>query len=156
MSVLIADLKVYQGIASKMFDASFRTTCDINFFSSCHSFKEPLTEAKIWQIVSTWLELNELSYDCKYGKDEEENTVICPRMAKLLKKRFIEYPNTYQFLKWLQCVQYNIEVTTIQKVRVLTEWETYCMEFLNKLTLQAAQAIIDSLPQYKAAKWSEA
>ena len=149
MSVLIPDLVIYQGVASKMFDASFRKTCDINYFSSCFSFTNPLTEAKIWEIVKTWLKLNECSFDTRYKEPD-------PRpLVEFLECSFCTIPNTYQFLKWLQCIWYNIEPSTIEEVRTLTEQEREALDFLERLIQEAQAAIIGSLPEYRAATWSE-
>lgn len=150
MSVLIPDLKIYQAVASKMFDASFRTTCDINHFSSCFSFTNPLTEDRIWKLVKTWLTLNENSCDARYREESNQKP-----LTFFLKERFVSAPDTYQFLKWLQCIKYNIELSTIETVREITEDEREAYKFLSRLIDEAKMAIIDSLPEYKAATWSE-
>lgn len=150
MSILIPDLKIYQAVATKMYYATSNPVCDINHFTSCFSFRSPLTEEKIWTLINHWLALNEASYYARYKEP------ITSPLTEFLKKKFIyDAPNTYQFLKWLQCIRYNIEPETIKKVRQLTVEEALALNFLDRLIREAQDAIINSLTQYKEAKWSE-
>lgn len=151
MSVQIPDLKIYQKVATKIFYATSNKVCDINFFPSCFSFKNPLTEEQIWNTVKTWLNLNECSYNARYKEEADEHS-----LTEFLQCSFVyDSPNTYQFLKWLECISYNIERSTVEQVRPLSEEETNALKFLDNLIIEAKNAIIGSLPEYKAAEWSK-
>jgi len=93
--------------------------------------------------------LNDLSYCCKYREPVEllKPVKIAPFGAE---------PNTYQFLKWLHCIHYNIEISTIEHAgRKISMLDKVCMKFLKRLIADTEQTIINSLPEYDKAKWSE-
>ncbi len=149
MSVQIIDSKVFSAIGAKIIDASYRNTVNINHISCCFSFKRPLTEKKVLVFINRLRILNDLSYCSKYKEPIEllKPVKIAP---------FGNEPNTYQFLKWLHCIDYNIEICTIEHSgRKISMLDKVCMKFLKRLIRDTEHTIIDSLPEYDKAKWSE-
>jgi len=157
MSIMIIDNEVYERVATKMFYSSFNTTCNNNYFYCCTKLSED--EIKIH--VKTWLQLNEWSYVCAYGArlPDEKYESLCSLLY--LDFKFPE-PDSYQFLKWLHAIQYNIEIDTISAngwsgipgSYTVTEQDLQSFEFLQNLILEVAQAIIKSLPEYDSAAWA--
>lgn len=146
MSVLVLDLEVYEAIYEKAIDYTFRNVCDINF---CSVLKHK-TENQLKKIVFDWLYLNELSYNRRYREENE------PHLNQFLKFKSNVNINTYQMLKYLECIKYNIELDTIETGFSGTEkpiklksdiLESY--EVLKLAIEEIKTTIISSLPEYK-------
>ena len=144
MSVLMIDVDVYTHVYRKLIQYQFNSQCDINY---CETFRR-LSEKQIEKLVRTWCDLNEESYNCKY--EEPDN--------KMKLSEFIDFEfnnsktSTYQLLKWLECINYNIETYTID--RLLTEYELKAIDTLHKGIEEIKSVIIKEIPAYKEAKWS--
>ena len=152
MSVLVPDLKIYEAVYQKALDYSFRKTCDINY---CHTFRE-ISEKKLQQHVKNWLYLNELSYIRRYEDGKK------PELHEFLTFRRSGNVNTYQMLKFLNCIRYNIEIETIKNGKTGAEepieisfdmMESY--NLLQKAIEEIMCVIIGEIDQYQEAKWSE-
>lgn len=136
MSVLVADPKIYEAIYSKMLSYRNRNQVDINF---CSVFNR-MTEEEIQQFVKTLCNLNEHSYDRKY----KEKTKIGEELSKFINFSYqLSKINTYQMLKYLQMIRYNIEI----KNKVLIKLD----DAISEISYQ----IINQLPEYQIAKWAE-
>lgn len=149
MSVQIIDSKVFSAIGAKILDASYRKEVNINYIQCCFSFKRPLTEMKILVFINRLRILNDRSYCAKYKEPED---LLMPVKIGTCSME----PNTFQFLKWLHAINYNIEISTIEySGRKISMLDKVCMKFLKRLIHDTENAIIDSLPEYKVCKWSE-
>lgn len=149
MSVLIPDVKVYGYIHSGMIKAAYRTECDAYHASCIYShFRYHDIEKESKRLVKSWAALNEESYDVRYKQTGDS-------LQEFINFRKNYDVNIYQLLKYVLCVQYNIEADTIEEVRKLTEAEKDDLEILNKWAGQIQYAIIDQMEEYKKAKWSE-
>ena len=136
MSVLCPDPKVYEAIYHKMCAYTFNKTVDINY---CSVFSS-VTFEQIQEFVTSLCDLNEQSYNKRYNKQ----TKAGEELSKFINFRFKNPKiNTYQMLKYLQCIQYNIE---LKHENVL---------ILDKAINEISHRIINELPEYQTAKYSE-
>lgn len=143
MSVLVASTNAYERVFVKAVDYTFRKTCDINYCSALSHF----TEYDLKKLVERWADLNNDSYTARYDKKMDEL-----KYSTFLKLKYQgDSINTYQMLKTLQCIQYNIEVGTIEEVRPLTVQEKDAMNILNRAIDEIQGAIINTIPEYQAA-----
>lgn len=144
MSVLTLDERVYPAIANKIDNAGKRTVIDINYLHSCSH----LQRTEISTLVNTWHRLNVETYEIRYSEK--------PTPLDTIEMIFDALPvNTYQFLKWLKCLNYNIEMENIEEVRAITPDEWAAHRVLDKIIENAMSTIIDSLPKYEAAAWGD-
>jgi hypothetical protein len=153
MSVLVPDLKVFEAVYNKAWLYGFNKVCDINY---CHtlSFSD---EEKLKTHVKNWLWLNEMSWIRMYEDNGQK-----PDLVDFLTFRNGKNINTYQMLKYLQCIDYNIEIETIKTGKTGHEdpflipdniIDSY--NLLKKAIEEIQNVIISQLPEYEEAKWSE-
>lgn len=143
MSDIILDPKIYEALANKMLAAGHRGSIGINHLPSCRT----LTEEKIASTVRIWNRLNVDTYNLKRAPSFKMNI---PALTIL----FHQMPvSTYQFLKWLNCLQDNISVKGLNNERSLTEEEYEAMQFLSGVVIDTMKQIIFSLPKYEDAKY---
>lgn len=123
---------------------SFRDICDINYCKIFYS----IPEHKAKEIVKTWCKLNEESYCIKYK-------YIPYNLAEYLSFNKTEQINTFQMLKYLKCIRYNIEEEEIKQIRNLTPTEETYIKLLNTAIKEIQGRIINDIPEYQNAKWCE-
>jgi hypothetical protein len=139
------DIEAYGQLYNKLESFAANTQVDINH---CGVFQQMKDSKAIERLVKIWCELNELSYCDRYGEDYDR---LCD---------FIDFsqdgptPNTFQALKWMQCISYNIEPDTIK--RELTKAENEALDVLREAINEIMIRIIEGLPQYESASWCEA
>ena len=152
MSVLVPDLKIYDAVYEKAWAYGFHKTCDINY---CHTLSFN-NEDVLKKHILNWLWLNEMSYNRRY---EDGAT---PNLHDFITFRYPKIINTYQMLKWLQCIDHNIEIDTIKSGKTGMEepflipddkMESY--KLLQKAIKEISSVIISQIPEYRDAKWSE-
>lgn len=145
MSVLILDQRIFPAIADKMWEATTNTRMDINYIGMMTNSRYEWDKVKIAAVVSDWCDMNERSYDTRYGEKPQH-------LKDDLRFRFKGgTPNTYQFLKWLQCIRYNIEEDHIE----MSDQNKVSLHLLDTLIESAADSIVSATDEYKAAKWSD-
>lgn len=145
MSVLVPEAEVFNKVYDKAVSYTFNKVCDINH---CSTFNQ-MTEGQIKNTVKTLCDLNVESYDKAYrqklGKAKFSDEIKFDRTGGTI--------NTYQMLKYLECIYYNIELDTIN--RELNKLELDSMTALQKSIDEIKDAIIGEIPGYKDAKWSD-
>lgn len=145
MSVLVHDPKVFSQIYVKAVDYTFHKTCDINYCSTFGVLKEEY----IADVIRTLCDLNCESYEKRY-KEEPDKV----KLSEFIVFKFTgQTINTFQMLKYLECIYYNIELDTIN--RPLNELESDSMDCLRNAISEIKSVIIKELPEYQAAKWTE-
>ena len=145
MSVLVSSIKAYELVFVKAVDYTFRRTCDINYCSVLGG----LTEGQIANHVKMWADLNAESYNIRYKQGEDKVPY-----STFLNLRFSgKSINTYQMLKTLECICYNIEVDTIRTVRELNFQEVSVLGVLSRAIDEIKSAIINEIKEYKDAQW---
>lgn len=151
MSVLVVDLKVYEQIYNKIISFKHNNTVNINY---CNTFASWDNEETIKEVVRNWCWLNEWSFNRKYNEPNE-------KLYKLLNLRFSGPAcSTYQLLKWLECIRYNIELDTIRQGRTADSskiiisaelLESY--KYLEAFIQNVMTTCVSQIPEYKAAEW---
>lgn len=142
---MVASANAYEKIFVKLVSYTYRRTCDINYCSVFSNMVEPT----IKDIVTTWCNLNEESYNIRYKDDDKA------RLSDFLKLHYSgETINTYQALKTLEFINYNIEPETIEEKRNLNEKEKQYIQILKRAISEIKNTIINQIPEYNAAKWS--
>ena len=142
MSVLVPDHKVFSYIHSGMRTAEARNTCDAKYSYIIKSYfgnKDFEKESK--RLVRNWLNMIERSYNAAY----KETGVT----GNLLRLEWVDF-TPIQLLKFLECVEYNIETPGIQ-----TPQDKKDFDLLKAWRGDLSTAIIHALPEYETAKWSE-
>lgn len=152
MSVLVPDLKIYDAVFEKALKYTFHNVCDINY---CGILGRQ-TENQLKKHVCNWLWLNEMSYIRRYQDGSK------PDLGDFLTFKSNANINTYQMLKYLECIKYNIEIETIKTGKTGNEtpflipdekMESY--NLLEKASEEIQCTIISQLPKYKSAKWAD-
>ena len=133
MSVLVLSPEVYSQIYHRIYMTKENKQCDINYCYELREFTEDTLKAFIVELSN----LNEKSYNKRYN---EKSKVLQSEFINFNTAKFID---VYQFLKYLICIDYNIEIQNKKAVKKL------------RAIISSVQfAIIDSLPEYKKANWS--
>lgn len=149
MSVLIPNDEVFNYLYHGLETAAYKSVCDEWFSSKIRShFKDKDIETEGRRLVESWMTLNDLSYAVKYKGDVEVK-------LKLRRKAIHKPMQVHQLLKYVQCVDYNIEKSTIEEVRTLNNQQKTDLWLLQQWALDIASGIINQTPEYKAATWSE-
>lgn len=150
MSVLVLDLEVYEAIYKKACEYQYNRECNIEY---CNTLSE--NEDYLKTVVRDWLYLNELSHSRRYREEEE------PNLAAFLTFKGGKKINAYQMLKYLQCLEYNIEIESIktgfdgmQKKINISDTMMHSYKKLNSAIKEISQTIIAQLSEYKKANWS--
>jgi len=143
MSVLVPEVEVFNNVYDKAVNYTFHKVCDINYCSTLGH----MTEVQIKNTIKTLCDLNVESYEKAYKQNPGEvkfsDTIKFDRSGSII--------DTYQMLKYLECIYYNIELDTID--RELNRMESDSMKTLRKSIDEIKSAIIGEIPEYKDAKW---
>lgn len=142
MSVLVPDHEVFSYLFSGLaFAANNQTYNDKYSYQIARYMEGKDSEKEGKRLVKSWLYMIEKSYNAKYN---DTGTTV-----NMLTVKYVPF-KAVQLLKYVQCVLYNIEsegVTTKHEQDDATLLELWKTDIMN--------AIIDQLPEYKEAKWSE-
>lgn len=154
MSVLPINKKVFEQVLNRMLYYANQTTVGINYCEFLHrgSKEQSMSEYErdCQKIVQGWSNLVIKSHHYKYTPNE----MLLNEYFELVKVDKKASPiNTYQFLKFLTCIHFQIEIKTIGTDRMTLE-ETIAYQFLEKLIDDIKNTIIKSLPEYQKAEWS--
>jgi len=133
MSVLVLSPEVYSQIYNRIYMTKSNKQCDINYCQEIRDFNETDLKAFIIELSN----LNEKSYNRRY---KEKSKVLQSEFINFNSAKWID---VFQFLKYLYCIDYNIEIRNKKAVKKLRA-------IIKDVQFQ----IIDSLPEYKSANWS--
>ena len=143
MSVLTLSPEVFYFIQQHIERAAYNKVVDQFYYQPIQShFRDKEVYDESYRLIRSWADLNYKSYAFKY---KEPFVSIAP----LIKYSNIEY-NAFQLLKFVDCLYYNIEPEHWE----LTDQEQTDLHLLKRTKNAIAYAIIDSLSEYKAAKWA--
>lgn len=146
MSVLVVSKETFEKVFVKAVKYTFGKTLDIDW---CVSFHD-MNEHEIAEVVKIWCRLNEESYCIKYEEKVENKQ---EKLNLNFNRNHSESINTYQMLKSLQCINYNIEEDTINQVRELCPKEKAAMKILYAVICQILHAIVNDMIEYQQADW---
>jgi hypothetical protein len=153
MSVLVPEFKMFQQVLRRVECFQFNRTCDIDY---CYSLSMNERDAK--QFVLNLIQLNELTYIRRY-EEETPKTMLHEMFETQSNTKRVE---TLQLLKFLQCIDYNIDLQTIKTGKRGTESHEIDIRLVSSHeTLQRAieelkSTIISELTNYKELNYSEA
>lgn len=153
MSVLVADLEVYEYICCGLKYAAVNKTCDDLYSSSVSQhMKNKDWEEESLRLTKVWCRLNIECFDIQYKDKDVDNGLS---METFLTGRRIVHLQAVQLLKYVECVSYNIALNTIKKVRQLNAEELADLQLLHTWKREIMEAILHQLEEYKSAAWSE-
>lgn len=150
MSVMHLSFRHYEMAYVKACSYISRRTVDINY---CGEFTE-MTQGMIREWFKELYRMNVYSLHCEHDEELEGciKTAINAMDAWDYNKMDVPVCDTYQGLKLFECIHYNIETDTIENKRL--EWECGCMMRLNRVIREMKNRIIDTIPEYRDAKWT--
>lgn len=143
MSVQIIKQDVLQNTFKKLWNATFRTECDINYIYGINK----VSETELSDFMTSLMNLNYRSYDKKYRIKKANRHIIMPYKFTV----GFSDSSAYQLLKHLQCIKYQIEPEYCKPNKA----EKQHLLFLDKLIDSVTSSIIGSLPEYNKAKWND-
>lgn len=150
MSILIPSKNVFNYIHSGLERAAYRNECDEWYSQVIRShFRHKDIDKESRRLIESWQELNLLSYNIKYQQNTAE-TITKFRPTFTHKEMEVN-----QLLKYVQCVQYNIEPGTIEDLMEMTSQQKDDLKLLQEWEIDIAGAIVNQLPEYKKATWCE-
>jgi hypothetical protein len=136
MSVLVLPHDVFSYIHSGLKKAAYETEVTTMHSPTVYSyFKNRDIQKESKELVKQWLTMNEQSYNIRYNDSGTSSNVFHPKWIKT-------EPN--QLLKYLICLEYNIELPTSEPMELLKNW---IHDLMIGITCQNEL--------YKNAKWSE-
>lgn len=146
MSVQTIDIEIFEAVYQKAHRYTFNKQVDINYCNVLGS----KTEKELQDLIRAWSRLNELSYRDKYEPATVEDEATLLHSFIVFEKR--SNINTYQMLKYLEAIRYNIEEDII--IRWLTVVEASSLVTLSAAINEIRKQIVQATPEYNAAKWS--
>lgn len=152
MSVLVLDPKVISYIRKGMIYAAYNSTCDALFSSTLHMhFRDKDVETETDRIIASLYLLNQRSYSARYREEDKDHDLFN------FVRRKVGLPNPFQLLKYVQSLEYNIEISTINSKfdKWVTKQEITDYELLKTWEQELTNSIIGQMQEYKDAKWSE-
>lgn len=155
MSVMTLDLGVYQEVYKKACSYYYRAwgTVDIN---CCNALQH--NEGYLRQWLGWLYEMVHVSYCVHYHQtpDEEQLKMIRETIEEWRYNDFkTQNINTYQMLKYLQCIRYQIEDYEMKPDGRWKEEYDKPLELLAEAINELKCRIISAIPEYKEAKWGE-
>lgn len=112
-------------------------------------------EKELTGIVDTLRELNVLCVSLQYKHHYEGtlDTQIQTELSKVKSKTETKYLTTHGLYNALSCLNYQIEIEHLKKLRELTNGEKNALTFLRELKIALASDIVSKLPDDKSNTW---
>lgn len=138
-----------QYLLSHSIKQAYNRNCDINYsYAISELVRNKNLETELKGFIELLVDMNEQCYCMKYREN-------CQNIAQFYDlKAITKNTNTFQALKFAQCVRYNIEIITIKEMRDLSKLETKALLKLDAWINDMQCAIINDLDEYKNAHWS--
>lgn len=157
MSVLIPDVDVFSYVRCGLTKTALNRVVDEFYsYSVQKHFRDKGTDQifnESIRLVKSWCRLNERSYVAAYRHHGESFDDLSEFITE--KQYDVE---AVQLVKYLQCIDYNIEDDTIQedeaKEYQLTEQDKADLKLLRAWIPEVNAAIVHQLPKYEEANWS--
>jgi hypothetical protein len=162
MSVLVPDTGVFEYVCHGLKRVAYNKTCD-EFYSwpiSKH-FQNKDVDAEAARLVKSWAYLNELSYAVGYNEMNKQFY-----SAGQITGRKIYNLHPAQLWKYIHCINYNIDIATIDskqsfrrgevnKIPDLTSQQRADRILLEEWYVSMAVALAEHTPGYEDAKYSD-
>lgn len=161
MSILIPDMKVFEYVDSGFIRVAFNDTIDSLYCESIREKTRPKGLDQIFNESKRWTKnlftLICKSYAARYREELED-------LAPFFKRNNTHKVEACQLLKYLQCIEYNIEISTIEKgysealepnIKFqLTDQDREDFRLLVAFINDLKGAIVSQLPEYKTANYA--
>jgi hypothetical protein len=152
MSVVMIDNKVYELVLAKLYDYttkpdSIGSDRNEQVKHLTRTFIEDETILFLKVMVTDWCKLNELTY-CRKYKQEFTGEF---KGIKLKGFNDIKKIDTMQFIKYLECIKYQIEWCYLTQATDKNYRKSY--NHLELILADAKDKIIKSLPAYDKCEW---
>lgn len=145
MSVLVLDTPQINYIRVAVERAAYSVQVnDGHYYCIIAHMRNKDIETEALRLARSWAGLNDKSYSYKYGEPYEDNT------SEIKQQGPFKEITPVQFLKYVQCLIYNIEPEHFK----MSPQEVEDYELLKKLELNICTAIIGNSEEYKKAEWS--
>ena len=149
MSVILLDLEHYKEVFKKACTYEWRRVVDINY---CSALSLSQSRLRDWL-----LSLYTMNVYSQHGAFDESDIILIEEaeaaIAKWNPDKMEGQPcNTYQMLKFLECIHYQIEPGTMDNKRL--EWNCQDLILLENAIDQLKNRIIETIPEYNDAKWA--
>lgn len=151
MSVMTLGFDLYQEVYKKACTYQWRNIVDINYCSTLRS-----NEGYLRDWIYTLFEMVEISYCVHYKKQlDEEFLLIGKSIIDSWRYDNLkgENCNTYQMLKHLQCIYYQIEDYEMKPGGVWKDEYNRAFKELKEAIQELKSRIIAAIPEYNEAKW---
>lgn len=153
MSVTTLGLEVYKEVFKKACSYRYRSVVDINY---CWSLK--MNEENVRKWVYQLYEMVELSYCAHYKRKRDKEDLDWTRNV-ISQWRYNDFKgtscNTYQMLKHLNCIHYQIEPYEMVLKNMWNNEHDKAHKLLNDAIVELLNLIVAQIPEYKEAKWGE-
>lgn len=152
MSVLVLDPKIISYIRKGLVFAAYNGTVDaLHSYTIFAHFKDKDVEVEADRIMSSLYLMNQRSYSARYREEDKDHD-----LWNFVRKT-MGLPCPFQLLKYAQCLEYNIEIDTINSKyeNKVTDQELADYEMLKRWEYEIMSAIVNQHQKYKDAKWSE-
>lgn len=153
MSVMTLGLEVYQEVYKKACSYEWRREVDINYCRTLQSNEGHLRDWVCWLY-----EMVHVSYCVHYKRPIEEGWLQTIN-KEIQSWRYSEFKtqniNTYQMMKYLQCIRYQIEDYEMKPDGKWKKEYDAPLKMLEDAVNEIGLRIIHEIPEYRAAKWGE-
>lgn len=153
MSVMTLELEVYKEVFKKACSYRCRSVVDIDY---CWNLK--LNEENVRKWVYQLYEMVELSYCAYYKRKPDKKDLDWTRNA-ISQWRYNDFKgpncNTYQMLKHLNCIYYQIEPYEMELKDMWNNEHDKAYRLLNDVIVELLNIIVNQIPEYKEAKWGK-
>lgn len=150
MSVMHLSFRHYEMAYVKACSYIGRRTVDINY---CGEFCK-MSQGMIREWFKELYRMNVYSLHCEHNEELEGciKTAINAMDAWDYDKMDVPVCDTYQGLKLLECIHYQIETGTMESKDL--PWDDDDILLLERVIREMKNRIIDTIPEYRDAKWT--
>ena len=149
MSVMLLSMNHFKMAYQKACSFQFRKTVDIDY---CYSLS--MSEIGLRALFKSWWQMNSMCYCARYDYERSE-TAAKKAFAIIDSWRYDSMKekqcDTYQMLKLLQCIRYNIEESILIHANMTVDKDA--LEVLDKAIFGIMNRIVSENRAYKDAKW---
>lgn len=150
MSVVMLELGLYQEVYNKVCKCNNSRTSEVGTISGLNF----LTESSIRHWIAQLYEMNYKSYCARYKEEFNPLCLDSEAISKWQYDNMRKKPcSIYQLLKYLHCIDYQIEEDTMRNVSLWDVSFDGNIRILRDMIGNIEQAIINNIPEYKEAKW---
>lgn len=153
MSVMTLRLEVYREVFKKACSYQWRREVDIDY---CYTLQSNEGHLRDW--LCSLYEMVHVSY-CVHYHQKVDEVLIGMERRRIQEWRYNDFKtpniNTYQMLKYLQCIHYQIEDYEMKPDGMWKKEYDAPYKMLEEAIGELKDRVIAEIPEYKAAKWCD-